>query len=60
MVYLNEPQAPAAYQPANSSALHPLDDMVQYLKLYARERPEAVALACLGVGFILGWKLKPW
>jgi hypothetical protein len=27
---------------------------------YARERPEVVALWCLGVGFVLGWKLKPW
>jgi hypothetical protein len=35
-------------------------DLVQYLKDYARERPEVVALWCLGIGFVLGWKLKPW
>ena len=27
---------------------------------YARERPEVVALTCFAVGFVLGWKLKPW
>ena len=26
---------------------------------YARSRPEVVALWCLGIGFILGWKLRP-
>jgi hypothetical protein len=37
-----------------------VDDLLAYLRRYARERPQTVALACLGVGFILGWKLKPW
>jgi hypothetical protein len=40
--------------------MKPLDDMLSYLQEYARERPEIVALTCFGVGFILGWKLKPW
>ena len=40
--------------------LHPLEDLANYLKEYARERPEVVALTCFGIGFILGWKLKPW
>ncbi len=35
-------------------------DVVDYLKEYAREKPEVAALWCLGIGFILGWKLKPW
>lgn len=35
-------------------------DMQAYFKEYARENPETVALWCLGVGFVLGWKLKPW
>lgn len=38
----------------------PWDDMVTYLKDYAREEPAVAALVYLGVGFILGWKLKPW
>jgi hypothetical protein len=37
-----------------------VDDLVLYFKKYARERPETLALACLGVGFVLGWRLKPW
>jgi hypothetical protein len=40
--------------------LKPLEDFLAYLREYARERPEVVALTCLGIGFILGWKLKPW
>jgi hypothetical protein len=37
-----------------------LDDLQAYFQAYARERPATVALACLAVGFILGWRLKPW
>jgi hypothetical protein len=40
--------------------LHPLSDVLCYVKEYARQRPEVVALTCLGIGFLLGWKLKPW
>ncbi len=39
---------------------NPVDDMFHYLIEYARERPEQAALWCFGIGFILGWKLKPW
>jgi len=35
-------------------------DMVQYLREYARENPETAALWCFGIGFVIGWKLKPW
>lgn len=40
--------------------LKPYTDMVAYFQQYARERPEVVALWCFGIGFVLGWKLKPW
>jgi hypothetical protein len=40
--------------------LRPLEDLIAYFREYARERPEVVALTCLGIGFVLGWKLKPW
>jgi len=40
--------------------LRPFDDFVSYLREYARENPEMAALACFSVGFIVGWKLKPW
>ena len=40
--------------------LTPATDLTKYFQQYTRERPEVVALWCLGVGFVLGWKLKPW
>jgi hypothetical protein len=39
---------------------HIIDDLVEYLTEYAREKPEIAALWCVGIGFMLGWKLKPW
>jgi hypothetical protein len=44
----------------HTQALRPLDDFMSYLREYTRERPEVVALTCFGIGFVLGWKLKPW
>jgi len=35
-------------------------DIVQHLTEYARENPTNAALWCFGIGFVLGWKLKPW
>lgn len=40
--------------------LDPKQDLVEYLTEYARQHPGATALWCLGIGFVLGWKLKPW
>jgi hypothetical protein len=40
--------------------LRPVDDLMQYVRDYTRERPETVAIVCLAAGFILGWRLKPW
>jgi hypothetical protein len=37
-----------------------VEDLAAYFRRYASQRPGTVALACLGLGFILGWKLKPW
>lgn len=37
-----------------------LDYMIACFRDYSRENPESVALWCLGIGFVLGWKLKPW
>lgn len=36
------------------------DDFVAHVREYVRNDPEVAACLCLGVGFILGWKLKPW
>ena len=38
----------------------PTADLMEHAKDYARERPEMAALCCFAVGFIMGWKLKPW
>jgi len=35
-------------------------DVVEHLREYVRENPETAALWCLGIGFVLGWKLKIW
>jgi hypothetical protein len=40
--------------------MRPYEDFMCYLREYTRERPEVVALTCFAVGFVLGWKLKPW
>lgn len=63
----NQTYSPMHSHPETSAARpgEPADrnappEFTAYLKEYARERPEVVALWCFGIGFILGWKLKPW
>jgi hypothetical protein len=46
--------------PLPPERLRPSSDLIEYCRQYARERPEIVALVCLGIGIVLGWKLKPW
>jgi hypothetical protein len=36
------------------------DEVFDRVKNYAREKPVAFGLWALGVGFVLGWRLKPW
>ena len=45
---------------AGAELPEPAEDVLAYAKQYARQRPEVVALWCLGLGFVLGWKLKIW
>lgn len=47
-------------QQSNRQLRKPAEDMLEYLKDYAREKPDVAALWCFGIGFVLGWKLKPW
>ena len=35
-------------------------DLTEAVLDYARENPGYAALTCVAIGFILGWKLKPW
>jgi len=34
--------------------------ILDHLRQYATDQPEVAALWCFGIGFVLGWKLKPW
>jgi len=60
------PVAPAAQfrstaaMPGHVVEHHPAPDLANYLREYAREKPEVAALWCFGIGFRLGWKLKIW
>lgn len=45
---------------AAEAEMKPFDDLIRYVRVYAQERPEMFALTCFGIGFILGWRLKPW
>ena len=45
---------------AVKSVQQPAEGAMNYLREYAKENPEATALWCLGIGFVLGWRLKPW
>lgn len=38
----------------------PLDDLMNYAQEFARQRPGACALWIFALGFIVGWRLKPW
>jgi hypothetical protein len=49
--------APAA---ASSGDLKVVESAFELFREYSRERPEVVALWAFGIGFVLGWKLKPW
>jgi hypothetical protein len=37
-----------------------IQSVVGCIEDYAREKPIPFALWTLGIGFALGWKLKPW
>lgn len=45
---------------AADEQLTAIEALTQIAKEYARERPEVAALWIFGIGFVLGWKLKPW
>jgi hypothetical protein len=50
----NETQLPrGSREPATKSVL-------EHFHEYRRARPGIVALWCVGIGFVLGWKLKLW
>jgi hypothetical protein len=44
-----------AHLPADANAG---EAALDYFTLYAREKPEVVAMWAFGLGFVLGWKLR--
>ena len=51
----------AAHHPLEAGYLETMaNDMVDTVKQYAREKPTSAILWAAGIGFVLGWKLKPW
>jgi len=50
----------AADFPAMGTLDHMAYEALDRVKDYAREKPVSFGLWALGIGFVLGWKLKPW
>ncbi len=50
----------AARFPGGSTLESMASDTLERVKLYARDEPVSFALWAFGIGFVLGWKLKPW
>ena len=40
--------------------MKPTQDIVNYVREYARQKPDVAALWGLGLGIVVGWKIKPW
>ncbi|WP_442482490.1 hypothetical protein [Aeoliella sp. SH292] len=45
---------------AQAQSMQPMPDLIDYVREYARQKPEVAAMWCFGIGFVVGWKLKPW
>ncbi|MCO6042366.1 hypothetical protein NG895_00460 [Aeoliella sp. ICT_H6.2] len=41
-------------------SMQPVPDLIDYVRDYARQKPKVAAMWCFGLGFVLGWRLKPW
>jgi len=52
--------ARVASEPESGTIEGMAQDVLDHVKDYARENPTAFGLWALGIGFVLGWKLKPW
>ena len=49
-----------AHEPGGGSLEDYAQDVVERVKQYARDEPVSFALWAFGIGFVLGWRLKPW
>lgn len=52
--------SPSAQGGGSQVDMRPSRDMINYVRRYARQKPDVAALWCFGVGIIVGWKIKPW
>ncbi len=50
----------AADFPEMGTLDHLAVDALDRLKNYARENPVGFGVWAFGIGFVVGWKLKPW
>lgn len=50
----------ALRSPDVSTLEYMAEETLERIKNYARDEPVKFALCAFGVGFVLGWKLKPW
>jgi hypothetical protein len=50
----------AARRPSPNMLESSVSEFVESLERFAREKPASAALWAFGIGFFLGWKLKPW
>jgi hypothetical protein len=50
----------AARHPETGPVESMAHDVLDRLRDFAREHPTSFGLWAFGVGFVLGWKLKPW
>ena len=50
----------AADSPGMGAVENMANDALDRMRQFAREKPTTFALYALGIGFVLGWKLKPW
>ncbi len=55
-----EAHAAASCEQLSHDSKEVAQELVQVAIDYARANPGYAALWCLGIGFVLGWKLKPW
>lgn len=56
----NQTSIPMSSGLASASEPQPVPDLIDYVTDYAKKKPEVAAMWCFGIGFVLGWKLKPW
>jgi hypothetical protein len=50
----------AVQHPADNWAESTIHTVVDCIEHQARTRPLSFAIWTFGIGFLLGWKLKPW